>query len=124
MRVHARGNIRFLDEPELRLFPGKLTAHFENDDNSPALFRHLPKPYVDSLVKAIVAFEIEVREVENVFKLSHNRDEQSYDKIIQELHAQGGDARAIADECGKEERNSLREAKRAPSPTLESRLID
>ncbi|HEY2711182.1 MAG TPA: FMN-binding negative transcriptional regulator [Chthoniobacterales bacterium] len=99
--VHARGKIRFLEEPELRLFLEKLTAHFENNDDSPALFRHLPKSYVDSLVKAIVAFEIEVRETENVFKLSQNRDEQSYDNIIRQLHVQGGDARTIADEMRK-----------------------
>jgi transcriptional regulator len=101
MSVHVRGNIRFLDEPELRLLLEKLTAHFENNDNSPALFHHLPKSYVDSMVKAILAFEIEVREIENVFKLSQNRDEQSYDNIIRQLHAQGGDGRAIADEMRK-----------------------
>lgn len=115
MSVHARGNIRFLGEPELRLLLEELTALFENDDNSPALFRHLPQSYVDSMVKAIVAFEIEVREVENVFKLSQNRDEPSYDRIIQELHAQGGDARTIADEMRKRKAQLFAQGQKRPS---------
>jgi transcriptional regulator len=101
MSVHARGKLRFLDEPELRAFLEELTTRFENSNDSPASFRYLPKSYVDSLVKAIIAFEIEVREIENVFKLSQNRDEQSYDNIIQKLESQGGDGRVIADEMRK-----------------------
>ena len=101
MSVHARGKIRFLDEPELLRLLEQTTALFENDENSPALFRHLPKAYVDALKKAIVAFEIEVQALENVFKLSQNRDEQSYGNIIRELDAQDSDARTIAAEMSK-----------------------
>jgi transcriptional regulator len=101
MSVHARGKIRFLGEPELLKILEQTTAQFENDENSPALFRHLPKAYVDSLKNAIVAFEVEVQEMENVFKLSQNRDEPSYENIIQKLSAQGGDARIIAEEMSK-----------------------
>jgi transcriptional regulator len=105
MSVHTWGTLRFLDEPELRRLLEDLTAHFENDDESPSLFRHLPADYVDALVKAIIGFEIEVREVKNVFKLSQNRDEQSYDNIIRNLDAHGGDGRTIADEMRKRKGN-------------------
>jgi len=101
MSVHARGKICFLGEPELLKILEQLTAQFENDEDSPALFRHLPKAYVNSLKSAIIAFEIEVRTLENVFKLSQNRDESSYERIIRELNAQGGDGRIIADEMSK-----------------------
>jgi transcriptional regulator len=46
-------------------------------------------------------FEIEVREIKNVFKLSQDRDEPSYDNIMQELDKQDGDARTIAQEMRK-----------------------
>jgi transcriptional regulator len=46
-------------------------------------------------MKAIVSFEIEVVSIENVFKLSQNRDEKSYDNIVKELKRQEGDAKAI-----------------------------
>jgi transcriptional regulator len=112
MSVHTRGKLRFLDEQELRTFLEELTAHFENSDSSPALFHHLPKQYVDSLVKAIIAFEIEVRQVENVFKLSQNRDEQSYDNIIRELDAQGGDGSIIAEEMRQRREQLFAQAER------------
>ncbi len=101
MSVHARGRIRFLVEAELRAILEELTALFENDPNSPALFRHLPETYVSSLVNAIVGFELDVEELENVFKLSQNRDEPSYERIMRELAARGGDAAEIAEEMRK-----------------------
>jgi transcriptional regulator len=104
MSVQARGKIRFLGEPELLNILEQTTARFEADENSPALFRHLPKAYVDSLKNGIIGFELEVLELENVFKLSQNRDEASYENIIQHLHAQGGDARIIGDEMRQRKR--------------------
>lgn len=101
MSVHARGRLRFLDEPQLLAILEETTALFENNENSPALFRHLPKAYVDAMKTAIVAFEMEVRELENVFKLSQNQDAPSYDNIIAQLDAQGGPARAVAEEMRK-----------------------
>ncbi|MBK8606059.1 MAG: hypothetical protein IPN82_04290 [Chitinophagaceae bacterium] len=47
-------------------------------------------------MKAIVAFEIEVTSLEHVFKLSQDRDEKSYDNIVDKLKDQGGDAEEIA----------------------------
>jgi transcriptional regulator len=61
----------------------------------------LPKDYLDSLKNAIIAFEMEVWQLESVFKLCQNRDEQSYDNINEKLHAQGGDPRTIAEEMRK-----------------------
>ena len=49
------------------------------------------------MVKAIVSFEILVASIENVFKLSQNRDEESKANIISELMKKGTDnAVAIA----------------------------
>jgi transcriptional regulator len=45
-----------------------------------------------------VAFEIEVKQIDNVFKLSQNRDEQSYHNIIAKLESQDADSKKIADE--------------------------
>ena len=36
-------------------------------------------------MKAIIAFEVEVMEIDNVFKLSQNRDEESFHNIIAQL---------------------------------------
>ena len=50
---------------------------------------------------AIVAFEIEVIEMDNVFKLSQNRDSASYHNIIEKLKQQGVDGQVIAAEMEK-----------------------
>ncbi len=49
------------------------------------------------MMKAIVPFEIEINDLEHVFKLSQDRDEKSYDNIIQELKKQDGDGKIIAE---------------------------
>jgi transcriptional regulator len=98
MSVHARGRLQFGDEGSLRALLEKQTAHFERDDASPASFHKLPPAYVDKLVPAIAGFEIEVQSLENVFKLSQNRDAESYDNIIHALRAGDTDERAIASE--------------------------
>lgn len=95
MSVHAKGTLRFLDEAALLDILKRTTDHFENNARSPAGFDQLPAEYVQRLSKAIVAFEMEVLEMDHVFKLSQNRDEKSYDNIVGELERQDAGAREI-----------------------------
>ncbi|MBL7741305.1 MAG: FMN-binding negative transcriptional regulator [Chitinophagaceae bacterium] len=97
MSVHARGMLRFLDEQALKNVLKRTTNHFENNPHSGANFEDLPEEYVEKMVRAIVAFEIEVKELDNVFKLSQNRDATSYDTITEKLKQQGGDGQEIAE---------------------------
>ncbi len=50
---------------------------------------------------AIVAFEIEVTEMDNVFKLSQDRDAKSYHNIKEKLKQQDEDGKVIAAEMEK-----------------------
>jgi transcriptional regulator len=94
--VHARGKISFQNEEVLTGLLKKLSLHFENGNTaSSTIYDNLPTEYLEKLKKAIVAFEIEVTELENVFKMSQNRDEKSYDNIVTELKKQEGDAKEI-----------------------------
>lgn len=101
MSVHARGTLQFLDRDQLMLVLEETTALFENNPGSPALFHKLPEIYVQKLATAIVAFEITVDSLENVFKLSQNRDRESYENIIGKLEQQDHDAQQIAAEMRK-----------------------
>ena len=97
MSVHAKGTIRFGNEEELIAILKRLTLHYENNKTtSTTVFDNLPVDYTGRLIKAIVAFEIEVTSLEHVFKLSQDRDEKSYDNIIQQLKQKDGDAKTIA----------------------------
>ena len=102
MSVHARGKMAFLDEAALLAVLKRTTDHFENNPDSAAGFDQLPMEYVLKLSKAIVAFDIIVEDIQNVFKLSQNRDEQSYLNIIDKLeHMPDEDSRIIAAEMKK-----------------------
>ncbi|MBI3137532.1 MAG: FMN-binding negative transcriptional regulator [Sphingobacteriales bacterium] len=96
--VHARGTIRWTEEVEMTGILKKLSLHFEQGNTaSPTIYDNLPAAYLEKLVKAIIGFEVEVTELDNVLKLSQNRDEKSYDTIVSELKKQEGDARLIGD---------------------------
>ena len=97
MSVHAHGTIRFGDVNELKSVLQRLTLHYENGNAaSSTVFDNLPAEYTERMMKAIVPFEIEINDLQHVFKLSQDRDEKSYDNIIQQLKQKDGDAKTIA----------------------------
>lgn len=101
MVVHARGRLEFLDHDGLLSVLKETTFHFENDRDSPALFEKLPDEYVSRMAKAIVGFEIRVLDCDHVFKLSQNRDEESFKNIIGQLEQRDDSAKSIAAEMKK-----------------------
>jgi transcriptional regulator len=102
MSVHIKGVIRFLDDDGLADVLRKTTLHFEdNNKQSTTVFDNLTEEFKQKVMKAIVAFEIEVIELNNVFKLSQDRDEKSYENIKDKLTQKGESAKVIADEMEK-----------------------
>ncbi len=102
MSVHAEGAIRFLDDAALEDVLRKTSLHFENyNQHSPTVFDNLPLEFKQTVLKAIVAFEIEIKEMDNVFKLSQDRDADSYRSIIEKLKEQGEEEQMIAAEMEK-----------------------
>jgi len=102
MSVHAKGIIRFLDDDALIDVLRMTTLHFENQNKqSETIYDNLPAELTEKLIKAIVAFEIEVKEIDTVFKLSQDRDAESYDNIIKHLDKQDVDGKVIAAEMEK-----------------------
>lgn len=99
MSVHVRGTIRFLDGAALEAVLRKTSLHFENNNgDSPTVYDKLPGRLTEKLVRLIVAFEIAVSDIDTVFKLSQDRDPESYCSIIEKLKSQGEQGRAISDE--------------------------
>jgi len=102
MSVHVKGVMSFLDEEGLEDVLRKTTLHFENGDKQSAtVFDNLTEEYKRPLMKAIIAFEIEVSEMDHVFKLSQDRDAKSYETIKEKLTQQDGDSKGVADEMEK-----------------------
>jgi transcriptional regulator len=99
--VHAKGSLRFLSEKELFDLLTNLTAHFEKDPNSPSQVKNLNDEYMQSNMKAIIALEIEIKDLQHVFKMSQNRNKQSYHNIIGELEKGDLAAKTVAEEMRK-----------------------
>ncbi len=102
MSVHLQGKLRFMSAEELESFMRKLSLKFEEGNQlSPTSYDNLPIAYSSKMMPAIVGFEIKVDKMDNVFKLSQNRDEASYLNIIRELEALGGESALVAAEMKK-----------------------
>jgi transcriptional regulator len=104
MSVHATGTLNFMSDEELIAFMRKLTLKFEKDNTeSLTIYDNLPASYLNKMMPAIVGFEMKVEHIEHVFKLSQNRDQESYLNIIAQLEKLGGDSALIASEMKKRE---------------------
>jgi len=102
MSVHVNGNVDFMSNEGLIQFMKKLTLKFENGNTqSQTIFENLSDDYLSKMLPAIVGFEIKAEKIENVFKLSQNRDEKSYLNIISKLEEQGGSSGFVANEMLK-----------------------
>ncbi|MFC4262148.1 FMN-binding negative transcriptional regulator [Ferruginibacter yonginensis] len=82
--IHAKGTIHFKDEAGTYEAIKAITNQHINS-NSNAGFEQIPTSYLQQHVKAIVAFEIEVKQIDAVFKLSQNKTLAEQQNIIQQL---------------------------------------
>lgn len=102
MSVHIHGKINFMSPDELIQLMRKFTLKFEEDNTqSLTIYDNLPDSFLNKMMPAIVGFEIKAEKVDNVFKLSQNRDEKSYLNIIKKLEEKDGDSALIASEMKK-----------------------
>jgi transcriptional regulator len=102
MSVHISGQVNFMSSDELIQFMRKFTLKFEKGNTqSLTIYDNLPDSFLSKMMPAIVGFEIKASKIENVFKLSQNRDEKSFLNIISKLEEQGGNSALIAQEMKK-----------------------
>jgi len=102
MSVHMQGVIRWMSAEELvQLMKTFTLKHEGGNSSSPTIYDNLPETYVDKMMAGITGFEIKVNKLDNVFKLSQNRDEKSYMNIIAKLEEKGGESALIAEEMKK-----------------------
>jgi transcriptional regulator len=102
LSVHVSGPLTFMTDTELIQFMRKMTLKFEGQNaDSPTIYDNLPDTFLRKMMPAIAGFEIKADRVENVFKLSQNRDEKSYLTILSKLEEQGGNGALVAAEMRK-----------------------
>lgn len=104
MSVHVKGKINFVNDIELEDILRSVSLHFEGQNQqSTTTYNNLPSAFKQKALGLIAGFEIEINEIDTVFKLSQDRDAESYRNIISKLKEQDESARVIAKEMEKRE---------------------
>jgi transcriptional regulator len=99
LTVHARGPIRWIqDAAWLHAHVGALSDAHEAGRAEPWAAADAPAAYIDSLVRAIVGFEIRVEALEGKWKLSQNRSAADQGGVRDGLERDGhGDMARLMD---------------------------
>jgi transcriptional regulator len=100
LSVQASGVITFLGENELVEILRSTTNRFEKK-GSQSSFESLPDAYVSKHLKAIVGFEIQVTSLNHTFKLSQNKDDETFNAILTNLDQGDEHSRAMATQMRK-----------------------
>lgn len=82
--VHIYGTIKIIEGEAVIESLKKLVDKYEQNSENPVRVEDLSKKTMMQ-TRGIVAFEIEIEEIQAKHKLSQNRDEKNYDNIITEL---------------------------------------
>ena len=97
--VHAAGPIRFFDDPEsLLALVTDLTNKHEGRRSEPWAVSDAPADFIQTLLKAIVGFEIEIATLEGKWKMSQNRPAQDKVGVVEGLRREGGPMEAAVAE--------------------------
>ena len=93
--VHAHGRLRAVDDARwLRAFVERLTTTHEGGRAAPWAVHDAPTDYIESMLRAIVGFEIALTRVEAKWKVSQNRAASDRDGVAAGLDAEGHAAMA------------------------------
>ncbi len=88
--IHAYGRAETFDDPtRLRALLDELTHHHEGSRPAPWTIDEAPPAYIDSMLRAIVGFELPIERLEGKWKLGQNRDKTDYDSVRSNLADSG-----------------------------------
>ncbi|MFJ8236796.1 FMN-binding negative transcriptional regulator [Ureibacillus sp. NPDC094379] len=83
--VHVYGKANIMAEEELKKDLIKLLEKYEKHRPNPVLWDQLSPELLERELKGIIGFKLKVEEVQAAYKLSQNRNEEDYHKIINQL---------------------------------------
>jgi transcriptional regulator len=84
--VHAAGTIKLIDDPQwLRSHVSQMTNIHEPTYQSTWKLDDAPEEYVQTMLKAIIGIEIDIKSLVGKFKLSQNRPTEDYEAVVEQL---------------------------------------
>ena len=96
--VHAYGTVKIIEGEALRAALSRLVDTYEHAMPEPVHIEEIPERTLQADLRGIKGFQITVTEFQAAYKLSQNRDEQSYNQVIGQLSEGDETARAVAAE--------------------------
>lgn len=94
--VHVSGRILQLTDSEMKRHLTKLVDSFEADRNNKVHMNQWPADLIQAYMKEIVGYRIEIQQFEAAFKLSQNRNDVDFDRIIADLNERTSNDQQLA----------------------------
>lgn len=89
MNVHVYGKVRMLEGEELYALLSDLVKKHESTTGYS--MEGLPAAFVEKEIKGVAGFALSVARIDAAYKLSQNRDDESYTNIVRELEKRSDD---------------------------------
>lgn len=83
--IHVYGKPKILDDTAAYALLDRLVKRYEQASEKPFTMGSLSDDYLQSHLKALVAFEISMDRIEAKQKLSQNRDAHNFDRVLEKL---------------------------------------
>lgn len=90
MNVHVYGKVCMLEGEELYALLSDLVKKHESTTGYS--MEGLPADFVEKEIKGVTGFALSVTRIDAAYKLSQNRDDESYTNIVRELEKRSDDA--------------------------------
>lgn len=100
MAAHLYGKVKLVEGKALEQMLRKLMVRYENAHaEKPQGYDEIPMHTLEKDMRGVVGFEIKVERIQASYKLSQNRDAESYASVIEQLKKQSSyDSKRIAEE--------------------------
>ncbi len=99
--VHVYGTVAIVEGEALRAALSRLMNNYEHGMPRPVQMEEIPEKELNADMRGIVGFQILIEDIQAAYKLSQNRDEQSFHQVIGQLEQGDEVARNVAAEMGK-----------------------
>lgn len=85
LAVHVYGKVRQIEGKELLHHLSSLVDQYETGRPNRVQVETMSPGYLEGQLRALVGFELEITEIQASAKLSQNRDDENYERIVQQL---------------------------------------
>ncbi len=96
--VHVYGTVKIVEGEELRAALSRLVDQYESGSPQPLRMGDIPEKMLEDNIRGIIGFQISIDDIQAAYKLSQNRDEQSYHQVIDQLQQGDQVSAQVADE--------------------------